>query len=122
MKKTLILFLLLFYACSNDDRTQDPVLCTEEARPGIEVTVKDTEDNMFLVKDVTVVAVDNEYRETLKNVSGTNIFIGAYERTGNYTVVTNKTNYVQATSDLVIVTKDDCHVITKSIEVFLNKK
>ena len=122
MKKAFILFLLLFCACNDDDKTQDPILCTEEARPGIEVTVKDAEDNMFLVQGVTVIVIDNQYRETLENVSGTNIFIGAYERTGNYTVIANKDNYIQTTSDPVIVTKDICHVITKGIEIFLDKK
>lgn len=122
MKKAFILFLLFFWACNDDDKTQDPVLCTEEARPGIEVTVKDTKDNMFLVQDVTVMVVDNQYKETLENILGTNIFIGAYERTGTYTVVVNKDNYIQTTSDPVIVTKDACHVITKSIEILLIKK
>lgn len=122
MKKVFLLLLILCGACNDDDKTEDPILCTEEARPGLEITVKDTMDATFLVDGITVVATDNEYKETLENVSGTNIFVGAYERTGTYVVTVSKTGYVTITSDPIIVTEDICHVITESLEVLLEKK
>ncbi|WP_074405755.1 carboxypeptidase regulatory-like domain-containing protein [Aquimarina megaterium] len=122
MKKVFLLLLILCGACNDDDKTEDPVLCTLEARPGLEVTIKDTTDATFLVEGITVVATDNEYKETLENISGTTIFVGAHERTGTYVITVSKTGYTTITSDPIIVKEDICHVITESLEILLEKK
>lgn len=122
MRKSFLLLLLLFCACNNDDKTEDPVLCTEEARPAIEVTVKDVVNSLFLVEGIKVSVIDGEYIEILENVTGTNIFVGAYERTGTYRVVVSKEGYNTITSEPIIVSEDICHVITENVEILLGKE
>ncbi|WP_109436134.1 hypothetical protein [Aquimarina sp. AU119] len=121
MRKLLLLISIILLSCNDDDKTEDPVLCTLEARPGLEITVKDAMDDIFLVEGVEVVATDNEYVETLENIIGTNVFVGAYERKGTYTIVVNKTGYTTSTNGPIIVNEDICHVITESLEVLLRK-
>ncbi len=116
--------LISCFACNNDDdAVEDPVFCTLEARPGIEVTVKSSmDDPMFVVEGVKVVITDNEYKETLENFTESNTFFGAYERTGVYTVTVSKQEYKTNITNSVVVDKDMCHVITQSIEVLLEKE
>ncbi|MEW7289458.1 carboxypeptidase-like regulatory domain-containing protein [Aquimarina sp. 2304DJ70-9] len=123
MKKFIFVSLVLIcWACNNDDdKTEDPVFCTQEARPGLEITVKDASDGMFLVEGVEVVITDGDYKETLEGFTGSNTFFGAYERTGTYIVVVSKNNYQTKTSGPIVVDKDICHVITQNIEVLLEK-
>ncbi len=123
MKKLFLLGILIgFWACNNDDdQTQDPVFCTEELRAGLEITVKDAANSMFLTEGVTVIAKDNEYSETLESFTGSNTFVGAYERVGTYTIIVSKDGFATKTSDPVIVDKDRCHVITETVEVLLEK-
>ncbi len=123
MKRFLFVFIVTcILACSNDDdKTEDPVLCTEEARPGLEVTVKDASNNMVLIDDVEVVATDGEYTERLESFSGSDLFLGAYERPGTYTVIVTKSEYQVYTSTPIVVEEDMCHVITESLEVLLEK-
>ncbi len=117
-----ISIVIICWACSNDDdKTEDPIFCTEEARPGLEITVKDASDSAFLVEGVEVVITDGDYKETLESFTGSNTFFGAYERTGTYIVTVRKTNYETKTSDPIVVDKDICHVITKNVEVLLEK-
>ncbi len=124
MKKFfLISTVLLCYACNNDDdQTQDPVFCTEELRAGLEVTVKDGIAGEFLTEGVTVVAIDNEYKETLENFTGANNFIGAFERAGTYIITVSKNGYNDKTSEPIVVDEDICHVITESLEVVLQRR
>ncbi|WP_025743705.1 peptidase associated/transthyretin-like domain-containing protein [Aquimarina pacifica] len=118
----LIGILTLLFACSNDeDKTENPILCTEEARPGIEVTVKDAEDDTLLIEEVQVVITEGDYSESLENFSGSALFLGAYERPGSYIVIVTKSGYNTFTSDPIVVGEDLCHVITESVEVLLVK-
>ncbi len=124
MKKFfLIVALIASGACSNDDdKTQDPIFCTEEARPGLEIIVKDGIGGAALTEGVTVIATDGEYTETLESFTGSNSFVGAHERTGSYTIMVSKDGYNTFTSEPVIVDEDVCHVITENLEVILEKK
>ncbi len=124
MKKIIMLCMLIgFWACNNDDdQTQDPIFCTEELRAGLEVIVKDAVDEMFLTEGVTVIATDNEYKETLENFTGSNAFFGAFERKGTYIITASKKGYITKTSKQVIVDEDTCHVITESVEILLERE
>lgn len=124
MKKFLIgIIVTTFLACNSDDDTQDPVLCTLEARAGLEVTVKDGLGGANITNGVTVEAIDGNYSETLKKVEANNTFVGAYERAGTYIITVTKDGYRDNTlSEPVLVTEDVCHVITESVEVILEKK
>ncbi len=118
----LIILLVMVWSCNNDDdAAPDPIFCTEEARPGIQVTVKDVADDSFLTEEVTVTVTDREYKETLQNFTS-NTFFGAYEREGTYTVMVTKKGYTTFTSDPVVVESDICHVITQVVEVLLEKE
>ncbi len=124
MKKLVIIIsLIMFVACnSDDDKTEDPIFCTEEARAGLEVTVRDGIGGAFLTEGVTVVAQDNDYKETLENFTGANNFVGAFERAGTYIITISKNGYADKTSEPIIVGEDICHVITESLEVVLEKQ
>jgi hypothetical protein len=69
---------------------------------------------------VTVVATDGDYSETLLVQDTTNqVFIGAFERQGNYIVTVSKEGYQTYTSEMTIITRDECHVIPELINVNL---
>ncbi|GAA4275006.1 hypothetical protein U6A24_16705 [Aquimarina gracilis] len=124
MKKLVIIILLITcVACNNDDdTTQDPIFCTDEARAGLEVTVRDGIGGAFLTEGVAVIATDNEYQETLENFTGSNAFFGAFERTGIYIITATKSGYTNSVTEPVVVEKDACHVITESVEIILEKQ
>ena len=110
---------ILSMSCSGDD-DNDEVMCTEEARAGLMVTVKDAMDGAFLAEGVTVTAVDGSYTEELTNMPEFSVeFIGAYERAGNYTITVEKQGYVTYISPVIEVGEDICHVIGESVIVQL---
>ncbi|HTJ44845.1 MAG TPA: carboxypeptidase regulatory-like domain-containing protein [Kofleriaceae bacterium] len=90
--------------------------CTDEARAGIQVRLTDMAGGAALA-GATVKAIDGTYVETLMDSAGT--YTGAYERTGTYTVTVELSGYTPMTIEPVEVKKDDCHVITRSIDVML---
>lgn len=111
----LCLPFLLASTCENDD-----IFCTEEAKAGLNVTVKDLNTNQILNEGVIVKATDGLYVELLESFSPTQItFFGAWERKGNYTLTVTKVGYETYVSDVITVTRDVCHVIPKQIEVKL---
>lgn len=121
MKKLLLIIamapLLLATQCNEDD---NGIACTEEARAGLNITIKDSETNAYLSEGVSVVATDGSYSETLQSFDSTEpIFSGAYEREGNYTITVSKTGYVTYTSEVISVTSDVCHVIPQQRTILL---
>ena len=122
MNRYILLLLLICTACSVDEQEEsaDPVFCTTELRPGLEITVLDAANNMPIVTGITVVATDNDHTETLVNFANTNIFVGAFERTGSYTITVSGDGYETFTTDSpIIVDEDICHVLTESMEILL---
>lgn len=112
------LFLLLLQSCKTDNDLGIP--CTAEAKAGLNVTVKDADTELFLYEEVTVVAVDGDYSETLQLVGGVSpVFSGAWEREGNYTIHINGEDYESYTSQPIEVLADECHVIPQFLEVIL---
>jgi hypothetical protein len=118
--KKLLLFALFAAAvsCSDDDNNND-VICTEEARAGLNVTVKDAETNQMLGEGVTVVAKDGAYTETLQFLDAPAQFVGAWERAGTYTLTVTAQGYETYTSQPIAVGEDECHVISEIITVQL---
>jgi hypothetical protein len=121
MKKLLLIIamapLLLATQCNEDD---DGIVCTEEARAGLNITIKDAITNAYLNEGVSVVATDGSYSETLESFdSAEPVFSGAYEREGNYTITVSKTGYITFTSEVVSVTSDVCHVIPQQRTILL---
>lgn len=121
MKKLLLIIamapLLLATQCNEDD---NGIACTEEAKAGLNITIKDAETNLYLSEGVSVIATDGSYSEALISFDVVEpIFSGAYEREGNYIITVSKSGYVTYTSEIITVTSDVCHVIPQQITILL---
>lgn len=121
MKKIILLLcfapLLLASTCNDDDET---IFCTTEAVAALNVTVRLGDSTTPTSEGVTVIANDGDYTETLLVQDTTNpVFIGAFERQGNYIVTVSKEGYQTYTSEMTIITRDECHVIPELINVTL---
>ena len=120
MKKIILLLfcapLLLATTCDDDET----IFCTTEAVAALNVTVRLGDSTTPTSEGVTVVATDGDYSETLLVQDTTNpVFIGAFERQGNYIVTVSKEGYQTYTSEMTIITRDECHVIPELINVTL---
>jgi len=122
MKKLLLIVLVICSACNLEEQdTQDPIFCTDELRPGLEIKVKANSNNeITLTSGISVVVKDGSYTETLTNFPNTETFVGAFERIGTYSIMVSGDGYKTYTSDSpTTVDKDMCHVITESKEIIL---
>lgn len=121
MKKIILLLaiapFLLATSCDDDDQ----IYCTQEAKAGLNITVKDAVTNEYLSTGVTVIAQDGSYTETLEAFPQSDIpvFMGAYERVGTYIFTVSKEGYQTYTSELITLTADVCHVIPQNFLVEL---
>ena len=108
---------LLAMTCDDDNQ----VICTQEAKAGLNITVKDAVTNVILSTGVTVTAQDGMYTETLEVLDGDDsaVFIGAWERQGTYIVTVSKEGYQTFISSPIQVTADECHVIPQLLNVAL---
>ncbi len=121
MKKIFLLLactpFLLAMTCDEDDE----IICTQEAKAGLNITVKDAVTDELLSMGVTVIAQDGSYTETLEQFPNEEVpvFIGAWERVGTYVVTVSKAGYQTFTSEPIVVTADVCHVIPQQVTVEL---
>jgi predicted metallopeptidase len=98
-------------------------MCTQEARAGLNIVVKDSRDNLFLRDSVKVIAASGSYTEALDNFPGNPpTFIGAWEREGTYTITVTHPRYQTCVLSPIYVLKDACHVIAQSQTVALLPK
>ncbi|NCT17710.1 MAG: hypothetical protein COZ75_02515 [Flavobacteriaceae bacterium CG_4_8_14_3_um_filter_34_10] len=117
--KNLLLFcvLLLFVSCNSDT---NGIPCTEEARAGLNVTVRDAQTTNYLGIGTTIVATDGTYSETLQFIEGIiPSFAGAWEREGNYTLTVSAQGFTTFVSETITVASDECHVIPQQVEISL---
>jgi hypothetical protein len=123
MKKIILLLmftpLLLATTCDdNDDDNQ--IVCTQEAKAGLNVSVSLGNMNSITSEGVTVIATDGNYTETLSVINNTDpIFFGAWERIGTYIITVSKEGYQTYTTAPITLTADQCHVIPQFINVAL---
>jgi hypothetical protein len=121
MKKIFLLLactpFLLAMTCDEDDE----IICTQEAKAGLNITVKDAVTDELLSMGVTVIAQDGSYSETLEQFPNEEVpvFIGTWERVGTYVVTVSKEGYQTFTSEPIVVTADVCHVIPQQVTVEL---
>lgn len=118
MKPLFLCSLFIFLFCSSNKIDEIP--CTEEARAGLNITIKDAVTNQLLSSGITVIAKDGNYTETLEFFNVNNpVFSGAWEREGIYIVTVSGVEYVTFVSGAIIVTSDECHVIPQQLQVVL---
>ncbi|MFO7673382.1 MAG: hypothetical protein R6V74_06730 [Lutibacter sp.] len=118
MKTLYICFIFLFLSCTYNNT--DEIQCTEEARAGLNVTVKNAVTNQILGTGITVKATDGNYTETLEFFDANNpIFSGAWEREGTYIITVSGVGYITFVSESITVAADECHVIPQQLQVIL---
>jgi hypothetical protein len=118
MKVLRLLSLLILFTATGCER-HDDIPCTTEARAGIVVIVTDRATNTPLTDSVTISISDaTGYNEPLQN-HGNGFYYGAYERRGNYSLSVSRPGYQAYNASNILVEADDCHVITKNVEVKL---
>jgi hypothetical protein len=121
MKKIILLLACTPFLLATTCDEEDDIVCTQEAKAGLNITVKDAVTNVILSTGVTVTAQDGMYTETLEVLDGDDsaVFIGAWERQGTYIVTVSKEGYQTFISSPIQVTADECHVIPQLLNVAL---
>ncbi len=117
MRNLLILFLLvqllMAAACTAEN---NGIMCTMEARAGLNVSVSLENVVVTTPEGITVTAVDGDFSETLMNIEADKAnFFGVFERTGTYIVSVTKSGYKTFVSEPITVTADECHVMIGEI-------
>lgn len=98
------------------------VACTQEARPGLAVTVRDPAGEA--VTGALVVAREGAYADTARwmaVVSAGAVYSLAYERAGTYVVRVERAGYQPWEQARVRVTADECHVRTVALTAALRR-
>lgn len=111
----------LFVSCKKDKK--DDVVCTTEARAGLNVKVSTVEGRTLYADSIKVIALDAAFSETLTLVDRNELrFSGAVERAGNYMVTVSHPGMSMVTLKDIKVDKDECHVIPKQLDVIIGAK
>jgi hypothetical protein len=111
---------LLGVGCSAVDPT-DITVCTQEARAGITVDVRDSVTNALVGSGSIVVVREGAFVETATGTSGAGPYPLVFERAGTYTVSVTQSGYQPWTKSGVQVTKDKCHVNGVAVTARLQK-
>jgi hypothetical protein len=118
MKIMIFCSFLLFLSCTFNNT--DEIQCTEEARAGLNITVKNAVTNQVLGNGIIVTAKDGNYTETLGFFDANNpVFSGAWERAGTYIVTVSGVGYITFVSGAITVAADECHVIPQQLQIVL---
>ena len=91
-------------------------ICTDEARPGLTLRVKDAATNDWAASGATLIAVDE--RGAMDSTSmpagrpelDSLPLFGAYEHPGTFRITVRKPGYRDWVQTGVLVTADECHV------------
>jgi hypothetical protein len=104
-------------------------MCTQEARDGLGVRVRTVDGKKVCEALVTV--TDGQYSETLERFdAGASIILerfacfysGLEERPGDYHIVVTAPGFRPAEVDHLVVGRDACHVIPRSVTVVMAPK
>ncbi|MFD2600848.1 hypothetical protein [Flavobacterium suzhouense] len=117
MKKIVFfLFTLLAFACNSDDDNNDTVVCTEEVRVPLAVTVTDAISGALLTDGVTVLAVSGATSVNIPLLGDK--FVGA-PGANTYVVKVSAAGYADYTSATQTQEFNECGVITNNMSVLL---
>ena len=118
----LLLSCMVLSSCQETFRA-----CTTQYVPAIELEIYDAETGEFATGGSKVVIRDGDYIEvhSIPEHSSPGFYYyvaGAYERPGVYRITVRRPGYQGwALSDLVVL-KNECHVITQTIDVALKPR
>ncbi len=119
MRISPLLLLLLLVACSDDT----PLVCTAEARFGVNVMVRDAVTRQPVPDGVRGTLHDGSYSESLQvmhDIEGRIYSLaGAVERPGSYRIELLADGYRPWTRENVRVSADRCHVIPVVVQADL---
>lgn len=121
MKKLMFIILTSLIVINTSCDSEMDTNCTLESVAGLKVIVKDAITNDLLPVDTSVIAQDGDYTETLVGLEVIDeiAFLGAWERAGLYQITVSKEGYQTYTTEPIIVSRDECHVITQNITILL---
>lgn len=115
MNRWMFLLILSLTACKSDEG----INCTEEARVGLQVRVISELTFEPVTEGISVVAIEGDYQEELKLWPGNTDYTGLYERAGTYTIIVSGTDITPVTIGNVVIRRDECHVITEFLQIFI---
>jgi hypothetical protein len=118
---SIIYCFLTFLSCQNQQIDQ-PIVCTEVFIQGLHITLVDAASSEIITEDVTIIATDGNFKETLKRIETQTSFSGAGERAGTYVLTITSSNYMTFVSNPIVVSADECHVMTEFREFKLQAK
>lgn len=122
MIRTVIPVLFLFIVSCKKEAKKD-IVCTTEARAALNVKVSTVEGRSLYADSIKVIALDAAFSETLALVDANELrFSGAYERAGNYMISVSHPGMSTVTLKDIKVEKDECHVISRQLDVLIGKK
>ncbi len=127
MKPKTIAFLAALFMVGACDTQEESVFCTLEARPGLEIQIRDATTGAPAVDGALVLLVDGDYSETLEGppageMSEPPSLFGAYERAGTYDITIGKTGFKPWLARGIEVEADECHVITVEVDARLERE
>jgi hypothetical protein len=115
MNRWIFLLILSLAACKGDKG----IICTEEARTGLQVRVISESTFESVTEGISVVAIEGDFQEELELVPGSTDFTGLIERAGTYTIIVSGPEFIPVTLGNVVIQRDECHVITEFLQIFI---
>jgi hypothetical protein len=115
MNRWIFLLILSLAACKSDEG----INCTEEARAGLQVRVISESTLEPVTEGISVVAIEGDFQEELELWPGNTDFTGLFERAGTYTVIVSGEGFIPVTIGNVVIQRDECHVITEFLQIFV---
>jgi hypothetical protein len=114
-----ILLLLTASACDGDG----PIICTTEARFGVNVSARDAVTNQLIPDGVFGAVQEGSYTDSLqvfRDIEGRiHSLAAAVEREGTYRVEVRAAGYQPWVRNNVVVTADRCHVTPVNLQANL---
>jgi hypothetical protein len=111
LRVLLVAFVFAANACAQG--------CDAVLKPGIAVAITDGTTGNAILGEVTVIATEGSYSETVTPAQG--LAALAYERPGTYRVEVHAVGYLPWVMPSVRVSRDDCHVQTVELTALLTR-
>ncbi len=124
MKTPFAVLALAACLCASACDTAEPGICTQEARAGIVVEVRDARTGAAAATDAIGIITEGSFAEKLETPGdpGALQLYGVYERAGTYTVMITKAGYRLWREQDVRVERDECHVQTVVLEARIEQE